>query len=58
MICTECGSSIEMDDPRVGRLLEENATRLGFQMERRVVEVEGTCADCVQAGLGSTASVL
>ncbi|MDA7949639.1 MAG: transcriptional repressor [Hyphomicrobiaceae bacterium] len=49
VICTECGSTVELEDPRVERLLAENATQLGFQVERRVVEVEGKCADCVEA---------
>lgn len=49
IICTSCGSSAEFEDSHVARLLAENATRLGFEVGRRIVEVEGKCADCVKA---------
>lgn len=49
MICTCCGSSAEFEDSHVARLLAENATRLGFEVGRRIVEVEGKCADCLEA---------
>ena len=49
-ICSNCGESVELEDPRVERLLSEDATVLGFRVARRVVEVEGTCARCIAAG--------
>jgi Fur family zinc uptake transcriptional regulator len=49
-LCSNCGASVELEDPRVERLLSEAAAVLGFRAARRVVEVEGTCADCVAAG--------
>lgn len=55
VICTECGSSAELEDPRIERLLAEDAAQIGFQVERRIVEVEGKCADCVQAAKPSRA---
>ncbi|MEO1249778.1 MAG: transcriptional repressor, partial [Pseudomonadota bacterium] len=48
-ICSNCGSSTELEDPRVERLLSEHAAHVGFHPTRRVVEVEGTCARCVTA---------
>ncbi len=48
IICTNCGSSAELQDTRVERLLAENAARLGYEVGRRIVEVEGKCADCVK----------
>lgn len=55
VICTDCGSSVEFEDPRIERLLAENAAKLGYQVERRIVEVEGKCADCAQAAASSHA---
>ena len=49
-VCSNCGASAEIEDPRVGRLLSEDAAVLGFRVARRVVEVEGTCASCIAAG--------
>jgi Fur family zinc uptake transcriptional regulator len=49
-ICNSCGASAELEDPRVGRLLCEDAARIGFRPRRRVVEVEGTCARCRSDG--------
>ena len=45
-ICTRCGMSTELEGHQVERLLSESAAALGFQVARRVVEVEGTCARC------------
>lgn len=49
-ICSNCGASVEMEDPRFERLISENAALVGFRPARRVVEVEGACARCVAAG--------
>ncbi|MEM9255279.1 MAG: Fur family transcriptional regulator [Pseudomonadota bacterium] len=48
-ICADCGSSEELEDPRIGYLLSEGAADLGFSVTRPVVEVKGTCADCLAA---------
>ena len=42
--------SAESEDPRVERLLGEDAAVLGFRVTRRVVEAEGTCGSCIAAG--------
>ena len=49
-ICSNCGASVEMEDPRVERLLAEDATALGFRVTQRMVEVEGICAGCIAVG--------
>lgn len=49
-ICSDCGMSVELEDQRVDELLAEDAeNRLGFRVTRRVVEVEGTCSNCIAA---------
>ena len=49
-ICSDCRASVEVDDPRIGGLLAEDAAALGFVATRRTVEVEGRCAQCADAG--------
>lgn len=48
-ICSNCGASVELENPRVAQLLVEDAAVLGFRVTRPVVEVEGTCASCIAA---------
>jgi len=48
-LCSGCGTSMELDDPGLEQRLAEDASRLGFRVTRRVVEVQGTCADCLAA---------
>ncbi len=48
-ICSSCGASVELEDPRIGGLLAEDAVALGFAVTRRMVEVEGMCAQCAEA---------
>ena len=49
-ICSGCRTSVELEDPRIGGLLAEDAAGLGFVATRRTVEVEGMCARCAEAG--------
>ena len=48
-ICSSCGLSVEIEDPRIEGLLADDAAALGFASTRRIVEVEGICAQCVEA---------
>ncbi len=48
-ICSGCRASVELEDPRIGRLLAEDAAVLGFVATRRTVEVKGMCARCAEA---------
>ena len=49
-ICSICGASTELEDPRVGQALADDAAALGYEVTRRVVEVEGACPSCLPAG--------
>ena len=49
-ICSTCGASTELEDLRVVQVLAEDAAALGYRVDRRVVEVEGTCPNCVPTG--------
>ena len=49
-ICHNCGTSIELEDRRIDQQLADDAAHLGFQMTRRVVEVEGICSRCAVSG--------
>ena len=48
-ICSGCRASVEVEDPRIGGLLAEDAAVLGFVTTRRTIEVEGICAQCADA---------
>ena len=48
-ICSRCQVSIELEDPRIGGLLAEDADALGFVATRRTVEIKGMCALCANA---------
>ncbi len=45
-ICKRCGDAIEVDAPGIRHAISGDAERLGFQVERQVVEVAGVCAHC------------
>jgi Fur family transcriptional regulator, zinc uptake regulator len=49
-ICSNCGASVELEDQGIEGLLAEDAAALGFRVTRRMIEVEGTCRLCVEAG--------
>ena len=46
LICADCGASAELEDPRIEKLLAEDAASMGFHIVRQVVEVQGTCRSC------------
>ncbi len=48
-ICNICGASTELENPRVVQMLAEDAAALGYRVDRRVVEVEGACPNCLPA---------
>lgn len=49
-ICSDCRASVELEDPRIKGLLAEDAAVLGFVATRRTIEIEGTCAQCMESG--------
>jgi len=49
-VCNGCQAWVEIEDPRIGGLLAEDAAGFGFVATGRTVEVEGMCARCAEAG--------
>lgn len=45
-ICHGCGTTTELVDSKLDRLLLRDAAAIGFTPERRVVEVKGLCRAC------------
>lgn len=50
-LCERCDCAIEVDNPALDSLLDEDAGRLGFAIAHRVVELQGTCARCRDDGV-------
>lgn len=46
LICDDCGEVNEVEDSAVERSLEAAGRAHGFQAQRPVVEILGTCAQC------------
>lgn len=45
-LCDHCGSTLEVGLSGLDAEFSSRAARLGFRVGRRVVELQGTCADC------------
>ncbi len=46
LICNQCGVTAELNDPRIDAAIGEQAAAAGFTVNRRTIEVEGTCPHC------------
>jgi Fur family zinc uptake transcriptional regulator len=46
LICTQCGAVAEINEPKIIRLLNEQAAQLGFTTGRQLVEIKGLCPQC------------
>jgi Fur family ferric uptake transcriptional regulator len=46
LICLDCGSIIEFEDPKLERLQEKIASEFGFSIVDHKVEFYGYCRDC------------
>lgn len=46
LICLECGSITEFEEPKIEELQDEIASRYGFALQRHKHELYGVCADC------------
>ncbi len=46
LICRKCESAAEIHDPGIDVTLGRDAARLGFEPERKTVEVRGLCPSC------------
>jgi Fur family zinc uptake transcriptional regulator len=49
LICHSCKRVTELEDHAISHALADAAARVGFKVERAMVEVEGVCAACAQA---------
>lgn len=45
-VCDRCGASVEIEDPALERRLVRDASSLGFEIGRKVIELRGACAQC------------
>ncbi|MEO1015172.1 MAG: Fur family transcriptional regulator [Pseudomonadota bacterium] len=45
-VCNDCGSSSEIENKKLERLLAADAKELGFSIGHRVIELSGSCAAC------------
>lgn len=48
LICRQCRSVAELDDPDIDALVGKKAGALGFTAVRQMVEIQGLCRDCRQ----------
>jgi Fur family transcriptional regulator, zinc uptake regulator len=48
-ICEGCGSSIEVEIPQLEQLFDDDANSIGFRVSKRVVEIQGTCSECLSS---------
>ena len=46
LICERCGTTCELEDQRLDRLIREDAHKLDFEPNHRILEIEGTCGAC------------
>jgi Fur family zinc uptake transcriptional regulator len=49
LICVRCGTVAELDEPALSATIAASAARLGFEVRRETIEIEGVCADCRRA---------
>jgi Fur family zinc uptake transcriptional regulator len=53
LICRSCGATREISDHAVAAAITAAAARAGFSAARATVEIEGVCAKCGDAALGT-----
>jgi Fur family zinc uptake transcriptional regulator len=58
LICRDCGSVAELDDPAIARTVAKRARALGFDAESQTIEVSGLCPRCTRTPEGGTADSL
>jgi Fur family zinc uptake transcriptional regulator len=49
LICRVCGHVAELADPGVTKSLRDGARRLGFSIDRGIIEIEGICQTCARS---------
>jgi Fur family zinc uptake transcriptional regulator len=46
LICRQCRSVLELDDPDIEEILRSKARLLGFTAVHQMLEIQGLCGDC------------
>jgi Fur family zinc uptake transcriptional regulator len=46
LICRQCRTVLELDDPDIDAVVAKKAERLGFTSVHQMLEVQGLCANC------------
>lgn len=46
LVCRNCNSVVEIDDPGISRMLVQKAGALGFVTDAHDVEIKGVCGTC------------
>lgn len=46
LICTDCGTAAELNEPDIATAIDRRAASLGFRVDQRTVEVTGLCPRC------------
>ncbi len=49
LICRECGSTHEMSDPKIARIIRDGARQQGFEPLQQTIEIKGLCPDCIKS---------
>lgn len=49
LICRQCNTAIEIEQPAIGAAIQAAAAEVGFAVEGQMVEVLGLCARCREA---------
>jgi Fur family zinc uptake transcriptional regulator len=47
-LCNRCNASVAVENPGVALLIAENASALGFQVTKRIIECSGICSGCTR----------
>ncbi len=50
LICRRCRTVVELDDPEIDAVVTNKAERLGFTAVNQMLEVQGVCGKCGEAG--------
>lgn len=46
LVCRQCGTAIEAEDQNLADAVTRLSRRLGFSLDRKTVELVGTCSSC------------
>jgi Fur family zinc uptake transcriptional regulator len=46
LICRQCRTVMELDDPDIDTLVGDKARQLGFSAVHQMLEIQGLCSDC------------